>query len=322
MMEAVGFLLLGQLSQFIRFNRLLLIGMLVTAVGLFMTSLSRNYYDVLIWFSLVTGLGFGAATFCCFATSIYDAYEKRGFSTGWNSAMRIAGGAVFFVGLRWSIERVFGLSGTFIVLSAIIAFGGILGYFLASREKSAIVWFRLDRSLVWFYISVSLCFGIFSMQITHKLPLLKEAGLGVGSLGILALIGLWVNASTEPVAGWLFIDKIKNSRFSFILAVIAVIAGNLLLIPLVRGLEFVWYAVLCGLFALFPEPIVPMVNYLADKHRNDLGALLGTTFFFMVISQALFSWFGGIFYVWLGSYELIILLTSVIGIASVFMLRK
>ncbi len=322
-MWAFSFLILGQLSQFIRFNLLFLIGMLTTALGLFMTSFATSYTWLLIWFSVVSGLGFGSASFFTNATSIYDVYEHRGLSTGFNSSILIAGMAGFLFGLSWLIEKVFGLAGTFQALSFMVAFGGIVGYFLVSKEKSEEVGFRFDSRLVRFYIAVALAFGVYQMQMIHRLPLFKELGISLSWLGILAIVDLWVNAGTEFVAGWFFIDKLKNSRLTWKVACLAVILGNIGLIALGRHyIGFTIYAFIFGIVALMPTLILPSTNYLADYNKKDWGPLMGTTLFFANIAMAVFSWVGGAFYQWFGSYELIFVITSGIMFICAFLLKR
>jgi len=293
--------------------------MLTTAFGLFMTAFAKSYTEILLWFSIVSGLGFGTAWLCCFGTSIYDVYNKKGFSTGLNSALQVAGASISLVGLRWFIERVFGLSGTFIVLALILATAGILGYFLASKQKAKPIQFKYNAKLIWFHISVALVLGIMYMHTTHRLPLFKEAGLTIGNLGILALIGFWINAATEPITGWLFVDKLKRTRILWMLSAFAVAIGNIMLLLLAKGyIHFTLFAILSALLVMLPVPIVPAVNYLAEHHKKDWAPIIGTTIFFANLSMALFGWIGGLFYTWFGNYNLIFLLTSGIALVCAF----
>ncbi len=320
---AFSFLILGQLSQFIRCNVLFLMGMFTTALGLFMTSFAHSYTWLLIWFSIVSGLGFGSAWFFTYTTSIYDVYEKRGTTTGFNASAQTIGTAAFLVGLTWLIDNVLGFSWTFVALAIMILVSGFIGYFLVSKEKSKIVWFKFDTRLIRFYVCVSLVLGIWLMQMTHRLPLFKEMGMSVGWLGILALIELWVNAGTEPFTDWIFIDKWRKSRSAWTLAVLSLTASNVMLICLGRGvISFTLYAVSWGLLALLPMPIVAACNYLADYNKKDWGPLMGTTLFFANISMALFGWLGGAFYSWFGSYELILGITSFILLFCAAGLKK
>ena len=322
-MVALGLLILGQLNQFIKLNKLLLGGMLTLATGLFMTAYASSYGEILFWFSIVSGLGFGTSFFVCFATSIYDVYERKGLSTGINSAMRVGGTALFLVGLRWLIDKVFGLSGTFIALSIMISIAGIIGYFLASTVKSKTVWFKFNKKLIRYYVSVSLTLGIMSMLITHKLPIFKDAGLSIGALGIIALVGFWIDAGTEPLAGWFFIDKMKNTRIAWIVSVIGIVAVSLLLVALSNGLiGFLSFVILSGIIAILPTPIVPAFNYIADRHKEDYGVIFGTTLFFVNLSSAFFVWIGGIFYSWKGSYELIFCLSSIVAIVCALIIKE
>jgi MFS family permease len=201
--------------------------------------------------------------------------------------------------------------------------GAILSYFFASKNQCKKVWLKFDKRLLRFYVTCFFAFGIWAMQNNHRLPLFKEAGLSISMLGVLALISLWVDAGTESISGWLGIDKLKNARLTWTFGVLGLVLASFGLIFLANHyLSFFLYAILFGICGLMPTLSTPSVNYVAEHYKEEWGPIYGTTLCLNNLSMALFTWLGGLFYGWFGSYQLILILTTIALFISAFTLKK
>ncbi|KAJ6035869.1 monocarboxylate permease-like protein [Penicillium herquei] len=261
---------------------LLALGSLLTVLGMFMTSLCHEYWQVFLAQALTMGLGFG----CLYvpAPTIVSQYfhASTALAMGASSAGTALGGIIYpiiflqlqpHIGFGWATRVI-----AFIVLATML----IPLALMRSRAPPTRKWSLVDRTAFrdtpYLLLNTGLVFGFMGFYIIlYYIQLFAIQDTNVSHV-ISTYILVIVNASSLPgrlIPGY-YADRIGSINVQTIVALVgAVMTFALIAIDSAQGL--IVYCVLYGFAsgAFMGLPAAGVVSLSAD--RSKIGTRLGTT---------------------------------------------
>jgi MFS family permease len=321
-------------------RRVMIVGLLTTAIGVALTQTMTELWQLWLYWGVIAGIGTGIVTnVLSSAIALRWFTQYRGLVIGGFGAAAAAG-QLIFLPLLISISGSMGWRSVFTFMAVVVMvvfvpvllflrnspkdlhiepLGGELppAQFSAESKKTSLREAIRTRDFWLLAFSFFICgYTTNGMIQTHLLPHAIEHGFAPADISwSLALMGA-MNILGTLASGWLS-DRYDNRK---LLALYYGFRGiSLAGLPFILDMQgMLIFAIIYGLDWVATVP--PTVNLCAERFgRGSVGTIYGWVFCSHMIGAGIGSFAGGFFRDMLGDYHLVFITAAILGLVASFM---